>query len=177
MSQNNVAKRPWGPITQVAYVVDDLDAAIDYWTGVMGVGPFFLIERPLLENGYYENAPLVMNMTAAMAFSGDLQIELILQHDDTPSIFTQRRPKDNGVHHLAAFTEDIDAAVVYLEARGGRRLQGGDVGGVNRMVYMDTGTPAGILEFAQVSPEVQQLFDAIRAAGAAWDGKQRIMTL
>ncbi|RJG03150.1 VOC family protein [Noviherbaspirillum sedimenti] len=176
MSQVENTKRPWGPIMQIAYVVDDLDAAIDYWTGVMGVGPFFLIERPVFENGYYENAPQVMNMTAAMAFSGGLQVELILQHDDTPSIFTQRRPKDNGVHHLAALTEDIDAAVDYLEARGGRRLQGADVGG-GRIAYVDTGTPAGILELAQLAPEVLQLFDVIRAAGAAWDGQQRIMTL
>jgi hypothetical protein len=31
-------------IFQNAWVVDDLDQTIDYWTNTMGVGPFYLME-------------------------------------------------------------------------------------------------------------------------------------
>ncbi|RJG03151.1 VOC family protein [Noviherbaspirillum sedimenti] len=176
MNQNEVAARPWGPIMQIAYVVDDLDTAIDHWTGVMGVGPFYL-KRPDLENAYYENEPLTVNMTAAVAFSNGLQIELILQHDDTPSIYTRRRPEGHGIHHMAALTDDLEAAIAYVESRGGRRLQGADMPGGGRICYVDTGTPAGILEFLELRAPVLELFESIRMAGATWDGQQRILNL
>jgi hypothetical protein len=34
-----------GPIIQLAYVPTDFDAALEYWTRRMGVGPFFLWEH------------------------------------------------------------------------------------------------------------------------------------
>jgi hypothetical protein len=177
MKQNEVAARPWGPIMQIAYVVDDLDAAIDHWTGVMGVGPFYLIERPVLENAYYENEPLTVNMTAALASSNGLQIELILQHDDAPSIYTRRRPEGDGVHHMAALTENLQAAIAYVESRGGRRLQGADIPGGGGLCYVDTGTPAGILELLELRAPILELYESIRVAGATWDGQQRILNL
>ena len=36
--------RLFGPVMQTAYVVRDLDAAMAHWTGVLGVGPFFVTD-------------------------------------------------------------------------------------------------------------------------------------
>ncbi|MFA5524922.1 MAG: VOC family protein [Tissierellales bacterium] len=168
--------KPYGPIMQIAYVVDDLHAAIDYWTEVMGVGPFLILDNLVFENGYYLSKPLDLNMTAAMSFSAGLQIELIYQHDNTPSIFTERRSKEGSIHHLAAFTEDLDASIAWLEARGGENLQGADVPGGSRVAYVDMGS-AGILELAQLQPEVHQLFEMVRSTAAQWDGQQKILSL
>ena len=32
----------WGNDAEISYVVSDLDAALQFWTGTMGVGPFFV---------------------------------------------------------------------------------------------------------------------------------------
>ena len=39
-----------GEIRQAGYVVDDIEAAMDYWSRVLGVGPFFYKERVPIEN-------------------------------------------------------------------------------------------------------------------------------
>ena len=38
-------QRNFGPVMQVAWVVRDLEAAIDHWTRIINVGPFFLFEH------------------------------------------------------------------------------------------------------------------------------------
>jgi hypothetical protein len=37
--------RLFGPATQNGLVVRDLDAALAYWTGKLGVGPFFRVDH------------------------------------------------------------------------------------------------------------------------------------
>jgi len=37
--------RIWGPVRQNGYVVRDVEAAMKYWTDVVGVGPFFYLDR------------------------------------------------------------------------------------------------------------------------------------
>ena len=44
-----------------------------------------------------------IDMSAAIAYSGDLQIELIYQHDDAPSIYTELpRGGRSGLQHIRA---------------------------------------------------------------------------
>ncbi len=35
---------------QVAYVIPDLEAALQYWTDVLKAGPFFKLDHALLDN-------------------------------------------------------------------------------------------------------------------------------
>jgi methylmalonyl-CoA/ethylmalonyl-CoA epimerase len=57
-----------GPIMQIAFVPADFDAAIRYWTTVMGVGPFFLIENVALEEMRYLGEPSDCIFTMALAY-------------------------------------------------------------------------------------------------------------
>ena len=43
--QRYIMSRFLGEIRQAGYVVDDIEAAMDYWSRVLGVGPFFYKER------------------------------------------------------------------------------------------------------------------------------------
>ena len=76
-----------GPVRQIGYVVRDIDAAIAPWVA-MGIGPWFVI-RELPLRTLYRGRPCEVVQSIALANSGDLQIELIAQHGDTPSIFTE----------------------------------------------------------------------------------------
>jgi len=74
---------------QNAFVVTDLDAALDHWTRVMGVGPFFVFERvEFAEIWYRGQSALDIDLSVAIGYWGDLQIELIRQRNDVPSIYT-----------------------------------------------------------------------------------------
>jgi hypothetical protein len=101
-------QRRFGPIMQNAFVVPDLEAAIDHWARVMHVGPFYVFEHvPFTE--IFRGKLTKIDMSAAIAYSGDLQIELIYQHDDAPSIYTELpRGGRSGLQHMGVMTDSVD---------------------------------------------------------------------
>jgi hypothetical protein len=108
----------FGPVIQQGYVVPDIDEAIRHWLA-RGVGPFF-IEAHIRPKGHYDNQPIQPDLSAAFAYSGDQQIEVIQQHDDTPTIYRDYladRP-DGGLQHLAAWVDDIPDTLTGLEDAG-----------------------------------------------------------
>ena len=69
--------RFFGEIRQAGYVVPDIEAAMRYWTDVLGVGPFFYNERVPIGNYVYRGRSYEPHNSVALANSGPLQIELI----------------------------------------------------------------------------------------------------
>jgi len=164
------------PLNQTAFVTEDMEAAIDFWTGTMGVGPFFVF--PPLEpvKGDYRGDGKPVSHRAAIAYSGDLIVELIVP--EGPSIFQEFLDRGGkGVQHLAAFADDMTAARAEIEAKGGKRLQGSTFPDGSEVAYFAmTPDESIVLEIAVLKPESLALFDAIKAAGAVWDGRQRTIS-
>ena len=79
--------RLFGEIRQNGYVVRDLEAAIAQWLEVPRVGPFFVLEHVKAEGFEYRGEPSPLEVSFAFANSGPLQIELIQQHGDAPSMY------------------------------------------------------------------------------------------
>ncbi len=79
--------RLFGEIRQNGYVVRDIDSALKHWIEVLGVGPFFYLERAPIENFRYYGERSEMVASIALANSGPLQIELIQQRNDAPSMY------------------------------------------------------------------------------------------
>src|ERR1700691_4138731 len=75
--------RKFGKIAQIGYVVRDIDAAMDNWIE-HGVGPWFYVDRVQTDYFRYRGADSAMEMSVALANSGDIQIELIQQRNDAP---------------------------------------------------------------------------------------------
>jgi hypothetical protein len=169
--------RAYGPINQNAFVVADIDAAIAHWTRVMRVGPFFKFPKIEFVQGDYRGKPCLPEFDAAIAYSGDLMIELIRPRG--PSIFKEFQQAGRmGVHHFAAFADDMAAAAAQIQALGGERLQGGTLPDGSSIAYFDMGGPEpSILEIACLQPGALGLFAAIKAAGAGWDGSSPLLTL
>ena len=169
--------RSYGPINQNAFVVSDIDAAIKYWTETMRVGPFFKFPKIEFAEGDYRGKPHKADFNAAIAYSGDLQIELIKPNG--PSIFQEFQDAGGkGVHHFAVFATDMAAACNEVKTLGGRRVQGGSFADGSSIAYYEiSGSEPSILEIAYLKAGPQALFDAIKAAGAGWDGISKVMTL
>jgi methylmalonyl-CoA/ethylmalonyl-CoA epimerase len=165
-----------GPVMQIAFVPDDFDAAIRYWTQTMGVGPFFLLENIALENMRYRGAPSDCVFTLALAYWGDMQVELIRQENDAPSIY--KGAEGGALHHTCVLTDDIAKARSIALAAGAEILVEAKVGEDGAVLYVDTGNgPGSIVEILQSASGSGGLFAMIKAASVGWDGSEPVRRL
>lgn len=157
------------PFNQIAFVVDDVDEGVAWWTSVMGIGPFLMLRDLEYEKSDLHGKDMILGLHAAIAYSGDITIELI--QPKGPSIFEEfRQAGGKGMHHTCVFTDDFAATEADVLARGGKRLQGGRINGGTIGYYDMGGDQDVILEVAQLPPEAQALFGAVRDAAKTWDG-------
>lgn len=165
-----------GSVMQLAFVPQDFDAALRHWTQVMGVGPFFLLENIKLEDSRYLGAPNECVFSIALAYWGDLQVELIRQENDAPSIY--RDVAGMGLHHTCLIIDDIATARSIAEKSGATVLVDGKVGDDGAVIYVDTGGgPGTIVEVLQPASGMLDLFAMIREAARDWDGSEPLRRL
>jgi catechol 2,3-dioxygenase-like lactoylglutathione lyase family enzyme len=165
-----------GPVMQIAFVPDDFDAAIAHWTAVMGAGPFFLIDNIKLTESLYLGQPNECIFSIAIAYWGDMQIELIRQENDAPSIY--RGAEGQGLHHVCILTDDIASARATAEAAGAKILVEGRVDPDGAVLYVDTGGgPGSIVEILQPATGTLGLFEMIKAASQDWNGSEPVRRL
>lgn len=166
-----------GEIMQIAFVPADFDAALDHWTRVMGVGPFFVRESVPFESVKLDGHPIELRMSMALAYWGQVQIELVRLDDDGPSIFQEwRRGGQDGMHHVAILVDDMARALqIALAAGAVVRQEAVLPDQAGQAVYLETGGGAGtIIELIQLTPDRVAGFDALRSACANWDGSDPI---
>ncbi len=163
---------------QLAYVVRDLDAALRYWTETLRVGPFFLIEHAALENQRYRGEPANTDVGIAIGNSGDLQIELIVQHDDGPSVYKEFLDAGRvGVHHFGMMPVDYAATCAEYRALGHEAAFECSVGGAP-LVYFDTVATVGhFIELWDNHPVFKDLFLRVEEAAKGWDGSDPVRPL
>jgi len=168
-----------GPIDQLGYVVDDIEAAMDHWTRRLAVGPFYFLPSPPLADVTYRGRPTGARIAVALGFSGPLQIELIQPLDDEPTPYRDfLAAHGTGLHHVARFVEDYDHAVAGYAARGMEPYFGGrGLTEKQRFAYFDTETHGGTASEVIETAELGGFFDAIRTAAAGWDGSDPVRTV
>ncbi len=156
-------------IVQAAYVVPDIEAAAQAWAR-LGVGPFLHI--PSQADVTYRGDPAHLNLTLAFGQAGDLQIELIQQHDDAPSVYRDLYPaEEGGHHHYAVFATDYDADLAALNAAGFETVMALSMPGGARIAYADLRPKLPfMLELFEEGPVIRGLFQASAAAAQDWDG-------
>jgi len=166
-----------GEVMQLAFVPDDFDAAVTHWAKVMGVGPFFLMEGIHLEGMKYKGAPTDAVFDLALAYWGDIQIELIRPRDNHPSIYTDEYGAVDGLHHVCILVDDIEAAYRTCNEQGAEIVIEGSLGD-SRVIYVDPGQgPGSLVEILQQGEGGPGLFAMIKAAGAGWDGSEPLRKL
>ncbi|MBI1402810.1 MAG: VOC family protein [Porphyrobacter sp.] len=167
-----------GEVMQLAFVPEDFDAAVEHWTRVMGVGPFFLIENIHLEGMKYRGQPTQAVFDLALAYWGDIQVELIRPKDDYPSIYRgEYGSTGNGLHHVCILVDDLAEARRVCEAEGAEVVIEGRFG-TSEVIYVDPGTgPGTLVEILQQAKEGPDLFGMIKAAGVGWDGSEPLRRL
>ena len=170
--------RHFGKITQNGYVVRDIEVAMRHWSEVLGVGPWFYAERAPIEGFEYRGAPSDCQISIALANSGPLQIELIEQRNDAPSMYRDFLDAGNeGLQHIAYWTDEFDDALAKAAAMGWRIGQRGHVGQDGRFAYFETEThPGSVVELSETCGPKGVMFKRIAEAAANWDGTDPIRT-
>ena len=165
---------------QMGFVVDDFDGPIKHWTEKLNVGPFFILEHLDLKDFHYKGNKSNIDFSVAISFSGDMQIELIKQHCDTPSIYNEYSEIKRGdLHHICRLTPDINNDIKVLENQGYKNIQDGETedGGI-KFAYLDAQENYGsILELAELAEENLVLTEAMKNASKNWDKKASTMEL
>jgi hypothetical protein len=169
----------FGPIVQNAFVVRDLDAAVAHWTSKVGVGPFYLLDHVQYGEVYFRGASLSMDMSVAIAQWGEIQIELIVQHDAAESIYSEfLRRHGEGLQHLGVMTASLDDHLARLRPLGIEPVQWGATAAGMRFAYLDTDRQAGgMIELIENGPAVEAFFAKVRRAAEHWDGSRPLRRL
>ena len=173
---NVAAPARFGPVMQLGVVVPDLDAAIAHWVGTVGVGPFFLLEHIRVAEAWYRGAPCEVDMTVALAQWGEVQVELIQQFNDAPSIyrdFPARR--HGGLQHVGVMTDSVEAHLERLRAVNVEPVQWGSTSNGIRFAYVSTDHhPGGMIELIEHGPAIDGFFAMVRDAARSWDGSRPV---
>lgn len=155
----------FGAARQVAYITDDIDAAMAHWHS-LGCGPF-LITRDVtpLQNAFYRGEKAQEgNVHIAFGYHGDMQIELIQPLHITPSIYTEAQERGiTGVHHYAVCTEDFAANYNYALDNGYEAVVDSGIDGLARMSYVEHKETGLILEMIEWNDLTRPYFDSIHA--------------
>ncbi|NIJ40752.1 hypothetical protein FHS78_001028 [Parvibaculum indicum] len=169
--------RFFGKVCQNGYVVRDIEAALTHWTEVLGIGPFYYIERVKCDWFTYKGEPSPVEMSIALANTGDLQIELIQQRNDAPSMYMDfLNAGREGLQHMSYWTTDYQADYDRALAAGYKIGHEGQINGPDgRFVYFDTEThPGTVIEMSDISGAKGKFFEHIRKAAMEWDGSDPI---
>jgi catechol 2,3-dioxygenase-like lactoylglutathione lyase family enzyme len=171
--------RVFGAIRQNGYVVRDIEAALRHWTTVLGVGPFFHFERPPITDFCYRGTPSALDVTIALANSGPLQIELIEQRNDAPSMYRDFLAAGHeGLQHVAYWTRTFDDDLRRCLEAGYEIGQSGAVGRDGRFVYFATEThPGTVVELSEVGGAKGEFFEFIAAQARDWTGEDPVRRL
>ena len=170
--------RSLGEIVQIAYLPSDFDAALDYWTKIMGVGPFFMVENVQLGEMKYKGEPTEALFSIAIGYWGDIQIELIRAENDAPSIYSGEYAVKDRVHHVCLFVNSIAEARRACAEIGARILVEGKVGDTGEVIYVDPGAgPGYVVELLQPMKGSDALFAMMREAARDWDGSDPLRVI
>ena len=169
--------RFFGEIRQVAYLVPDIEAAMDYWSSVLGVGPWFYNPRVPIRNYTYRGVRYEPHNSVALANAGGLQVELLQTRNDVPSMYQDfLRAGHEGAQHFAYWTENFDADLARAEAQGFKVCMSGEVGENGRFVYFEDKAahpglhPGTVVELSEVAGPKGKLFKMIHEASLDWNG-------
>lgn len=170
--------QPLGTVAQIAWVVEDLEAAIDHLIRDLGAGPFFVIDHFLQPGAQtYRGAVSTADQRIAMGFSGQTWFELIQLLDDEPSVYREViETRGYGLHHHGIPVLDVEAALAQYQARGWREVFRSPVPTGGDVVFMEGGHHAApaFLELLPVTPGMDAHFTSFWRAAQGWDGKDPI---
>jgi len=161
---------------QTAFITDDMEASMSEFTRTLGAGPWFLRERGVFPNQVFRGTPSTTALSIALGYAGDMQIELIRQLDDSPSVYREwAERRGYGLHHYGIACSNYPEALEHYRRLGFSLVYEAEVVHGARVGYFDTcdRLPA-MIEVIEYLPATQAMFETFRASACEWDGRDPV---
>jgi hypothetical protein len=164
---------------QLGFVVPDLERAMLHWSGTVGVGPFFVLPHVQFAEVVYRGQPTAADISVAVAQWGEVQVELIQQFNDAPSIYSRFDGRERGgLQHVGVMTRSVADDLERLRPLGIEAVQRGHTANGIRFAYVSTDLhPGGMVELIEHGPPIDGFFAMVRRAAADWDGSDPVRRL
>ncbi|MDR6861544.1 VOC family protein [Variovorax guangxiensis] len=163
-----------GKRMQLGFVVKDLASALTFWTEEMKVGPFVVMEESIGDRKFVHRGQVSdVQMSVALSYLGDTQIEVITQANLAPSPYTEFFASGRqGLHHLAFYPEDYEQAcrdLGHSKFKEVMALYTSD--GAKNVSYFESPPYLGLMiELVPLTAMRQTYYGAIKRLAEKWDG-------
>ena len=131
-------------VSQLGYVVADIERACKYYESTLGIGPFCPPFEVDMSGATFRGKPVQTKIKVAFVQSGDVQIELI-QPVEGKNPYTEYLAKHgDGIHHLGFTVADMEAMKAEFAAAGLQPVFYHDMV-VMEFAYYDTSEFGGVM--------------------------------
>jgi hypothetical protein len=181
-SAHPLFEQPWPEgefrFFQLGHVVDDIVSAARRWSSTFGIGPFHVLPVVDQQLTLGDGEVQTVRIQVAVAQAGPVQIELIQQHCETPSLYRDwSKDGTSAFHQVATVTTDYAGKKAHFEGLG-YDIAAESLGGAIRVAYVDTVAAFGFYtEVVEHTPRFLEQLDAISRTCATWDGTDPVRLL
>jgi hypothetical protein len=169
------------PIRQLAYKVNDLEAAAAAHHRQFGSGPFFELRHVALASSQHRGVERRFDHSSAYGQLGSVMVELVVQHNPDDSALHDMFPWGSGkegLHHAALFADDLDAAIARFAAEGAPLAQLSVTTDGTAFAFVDTRASLGhMLELYEPTGQLAGFYDFVAEAAKGWDGRDLLREL
>lgn len=164
-------------VRQIAYVTNDMERALTFLHRTAGIGPWFVAWDIPVPECRYRGQPIDIRIDAALANSGEMQIEVIRQNSAGASMYTEFSDRHGfGLtpHHYSSWSERYDEVMRDALAQGFEKVQEGRSRYGPFVYYQHPDEPDFTFEVTALTAERRSIFEQIRQASIGWDGSDPI---
>jgi hypothetical protein len=169
------------PVRQLAYKVNDLEAAAIAHHRRFGSGPFFALRHVALASSQHRGVERPFDHSSAYGQWGGVMVELVVQHNSDASALHDMFPfgsRHEGLHHAALFVDDLEAEIARFANEGAPLAQLSVTQTGTAFAFVDTRATLGhMLELYEPTPQLAGFYDFVAAAAQGWDGTDLLREL
>jgi 4-hydroxyphenylpyruvate dioxygenase-like putative hemolysin len=136
-------------ISQVGFVVKDMNKAIEYYSSIFGIGPFTVYEF-VPEKHWFMEEPSHLKLMMGKAAWGNLELELIQPIEGKSFHKEFLETHGEGIQHLGFFVPNYDETFAKFKAAGFKPVMRAETyletyKGYLRACYFDTRRIGGVM--------------------------------
>lgn len=167
--------QPQDAVFQIAYTVADIEKAALLFLRRLGVGPWYPMDYRPGPEALYRGSPSSLHVSILRGFVGHINVELIQQIDDGPSVYQDVISKRGfGFHHWSVASRDFDRDVARYQSQG-YELAYYDRIGRHRLAYMDTTDDLpGMVEICEMTTIQEGFLERMRESSVGFAGQDPI---
>ena len=132
-------------IDQIGIVTSNIERTVKFYEDILGISPFFVIDRKDQE-ATYNGEQIKFSTKTATARFGPIQVEINeIYEGDTPHTDWIRR-RGEGIHHFGCYVDDIESELKKVDKIGIKSIFTGEVSGLGiKFAYLDTESMFGYI--------------------------------